>query len=555
MFEAQARRTGLEAAARQAGNQVLYRLAAGKVYDDGWRAVGIERFAMTEDGALDKVIREVSQAVMPRSRAERRIIIDTAVGRVVESASEAYAARFFIVTNNSLGSDAAKYEVVLTLGLDDDRSLGIRVNCLISCNAGYEGEAALALSSGPSPAESLKKAIEDWVRVYTSGRGSEFMNNYPDERERLEEYITALAFSDLGLDIQATVSLGGEDLLETIKLWPMVFPVQVNDHAEEQKLRVKGNLLIDEENKARAIFYGSDGVALEEVVRGGIQEYFARNVSLKQFCTNLHGDSFRDEVIQCLNLKLKPLGRKVECLIFDAIAGEKELTAYLAELQSLICPFKIEVMSPIADDAEPVVFSGDFYITQIDPMGWYRFTSRDYNLEKAREYLEHCLQSELTKHVEKIYSYRDDNVFKEIEATIINLARQCIKSAFGIEIGVINVRRHLTPLEMKEREVRQKKQEAALELQRDGIDVSRRAAQKLIAEIVEMESHRFKERLKRIHNLEQEMLEDIAMGLDEGGIQERMRTIDRARELLFSSIDALGLFKESIIERIWRNLA
>src|ERR1700754_3902082 len=124
---------------------------------------------MTNNGSLDLVIREVSQDVMPMSGAERRVIIDMDVGMVVESALHASDAKFFIVTNNSLGSDAVKYETeVLTLDIENNRGFRIHLNCLVICESGYEAKVALALSHESTPAEALKNAIKEWVSEYLS---------------------------------------------------------------------------------------------------------------------------------------------------------------------------------------------------------------------------------------------------------------------------------------------------------------------------------------------------------------------------------------------------
>lgn len=511
---------------------------------------------MTEKTCIDVVIREVAREYIPSSLDEHRIIIDG--GKEEEELNEhdsleeeelneydSLSAKYFIVSSGNT-SKIAECETSFSLvALRTDCCVAIHLKYFVRCDPGDETRVAKVMYYGIDPGQVLHEALKKWVHTFISGWESEFIENYPRDQQQLIYYLTELAYGRMGLRIHPVISLNQNNLIDRIRLWPMIIEVSVIGCNDDQQVRVRGELVTDEGNEAHATLYGSNILALEERVKNGVQEYFAQHVSIKQFCTEMDSEDWRAKAIAHLNEGLRPFGRKIAHLEFEGIGGEKERAIYVANLQQTIHPFQVEIPCFECEDIEPVTFAGDFQILHIAAEGWHKLQGIDFDLDRIKGYLERAMAARIRQQTKEIPSYKASRWFQEIEAALTLIARESAHTAFGIAIDVFNIHRRPTPLEIKRKEAEQKELEANLEWQKERVAMAHDVSQRLLAEMLNLESVRIQQRLKQIDQLEQELLEEIALGRTQEEFLSRLQAIEKVRDLVLNSLSSMEQSKHS----------
>lgn len=280
---------------------------------------------MAQTYSLDTVIRIADKDARPSSSAEKVVVIDTGKKKVVTPSWREYFSelKYFLVSNtkNSRKEAEGKVSGIKIKDFTKGQNLEIDVSYLVSCDPGREEQVALALFEAPTPKNALEDLIAGWVKEYAGMRPTEFIETYYDKKDELEKRLTARALSEVGLNLQANLSLGEEEKLKPVVVGPVHFPVRVKDYDEEQNLKFRVDLLPDEQNKIKAILHYPKNGELKAIIQEEFRRYFAANITLQQFCTALKQEPIRQALVGELNRALEFAGRRAGFLTMEGIAG------------------------------------------------------------------------------------------------------------------------------------------------------------------------------------------------------------------------------------------
>ena len=197
--------------------------------------------------------------------------------------------------------------------------LNILVTYLVSCDPGNEIKVAENLSVGAHPGAALQDLIVRWVKDYEKQNQSAVLTSFYSHQGQLEANLARRADEEISLNLQVTISLEAEEeALKTIEIAPTNISVRVRDFPEKQNVRLKAELGVDESRKIFAVLYRNHIVDFESLVKEQIADFFASNVSLHGFQTQLQTASFRQPLLDAIDAKLRAYGRKLD---FLSLAG------------------------------------------------------------------------------------------------------------------------------------------------------------------------------------------------------------------------------------------
>lgn len=295
---------------------------------------------MAQTYPLDIVIRIVDKdTVPPTSTAQKLVAVDVERKKVASPKWYDYFReyKYFLVSNTLDGRKEAEGHISRLRVRDfiGDRELELSVTYLASCAPGDEEKVAGALFEGPNPGAVLDDLIARWVKEFERGKPAEFIDNYYARKSELEEYISDRARDDVGLHLTAYLSLGEEEKLKPVVIGPAHFPVRVKDYDDEQPLRVKVELLADQQNKIKAVLHYGENDELKELLHERLRAYFAL-ASLQQLYTGLEDEALRRGLVEDLNRALEPAGRKVGFMSLES-ATDRDWEQFFETEQDIVC--------------------------------------------------------------------------------------------------------------------------------------------------------------------------------------------------------------------------
>lgn len=196
---------------------------------------------------------------------------------------------------------------------------------------GTEDKLAAVLLDRLRPGTAIGEKVKEWASAYIRDSQFDLFQDYETQRQILQDYLKKRLLDEIGLNFQIKLSLEGEESLEPIPLGPLQFSVRLKDYAQTQDLRLETGLRIetaltvDEQNKINAVLYqsteltrGLEGM-LTQLIKERVQTYFARNVTLGSFHTELQTDSLQQDLIKELNDALKSVGRKIDYITLKGV--------------------------------------------------------------------------------------------------------------------------------------------------------------------------------------------------------------------------------------------
>lgn len=295
---------------------------------------------MAQTYPLDTVIRIVDkETAPPTSAAEKLVAIDVERRKVAAPRWYEYFReyKYFLVSNTLDGRKEAEGRIpgLRVRDFIKNRELELSVTYLASCAPGNEEKVAAALFEGPNPGAALDDLIGRWVKEFTRGRPAEFIDNYYARKAELEEHIAERALDDVGLHLTAYLSLDEEEKLKPLVVGPVHFPVRVRDYDEEQPLKVKVELLADEQGKIKAVLHYSKNDELKEVLHERFRAYFAF-ASLQQLYMGLEDEELRRKLVEELNSALAPSGRRVGFMSLES-ATNPDWQEFFETEQDILC--------------------------------------------------------------------------------------------------------------------------------------------------------------------------------------------------------------------------
>ena len=315
---------------------------------------------MAQTYPLDPVIRLVSDDHRVSSFEETIVVVDPENNKAIrtidkQGEKQLEKVKFFqrrkagknllVISGN--GNEAE--DKVLGVPLRDFRrqwSIDLEVSYLASCNRGDEVKLAETLSPGVHPGAVLHNLIRQWIKEYGSSSPEVLIENYYSSVADLEAHISKKAREDVGLRLQATIRIEHEDkALDAIEAPPTNIPVRLRDYNEKQNLRLKTEVGVDEDRRIFAILYKSEIPKFEGLVKTTIQEYFATNVSLQEFHTQLLAPAFKQPLLDRLNSVLRSYGRKINYLTLEGqIKAIDDFREFSHDVRYRIQEYKSEIV-------------------------------------------------------------------------------------------------------------------------------------------------------------------------------------------------------------------
>ncbi|MCL1469126.1 hypothetical protein [Argonema antarcticum] len=310
---------------------------------------------MSQTNSLVKVIREIDaktreEKAKAKSSDEKVVIIDKKKWQAVPKKPLFGDLAFYLVCNNNDPSNIAERQALpyyLTYFVTGEK-LGISITYWASCEPGNEEKVAETLCRGKTLGEALDKKIEKWIADFTRNDASVFLENYSIQLAKLREYVKIKVKEEVGINLELKLSLEKEAQLQpfTIPSFPM--DVYVSDCDDTLELQIQTELIVDENNKVKAIFNDvKDALKWRELVKqfkSEVKNYLLRQITIDQFSYELK-DTVRDQLVAHLNSILINYGRKVGYLSLssNAVASAKQLV-----------PIKCKVECEVQKYSEPI---------------------------------------------------------------------------------------------------------------------------------------------------------------------------------------------------------
>jgi hypothetical protein len=279
---------------------------------------------MSDVNHLEPIIRPTTESATPASPAEVVVVIDTQSKQAIDRASTIHNysryLKYFIVAVNTTGQNMAKAAIRLPYanGLPKDQKIAIILRYEAECRQGNEKQVAETLYDGVNPGAVFNDLLAKWVHEYLNVRWNEITEAYQYEKINLQGILANKALREVGLNLNAEISVEGQDKLETIVFGPTTFRVRFADRQEEEELQVQLEIPVDEQGDMKAVLH--QGISLPDWVTKSIQKYFAENISLETFCFELNSPAVKQGLRSYLNETLKSIGRKVAFIWLDADA-------------------------------------------------------------------------------------------------------------------------------------------------------------------------------------------------------------------------------------------
>jgi hypothetical protein len=269
---------------------------------------------------LDAVIRRVDKNFTARSVGEVMVVIDSERRRVAGGGLGDLLRdlRYFLVSNkHSQRVAESRTSAINIRDFANDRTVGIVISYVASCEPGNEHKVALALFDGQHPGAVLNEFISRWVKKYVGDKPSEFIEQYSNRKLELVDYIVEKALDEVGLSLQVIIRPDAR-IPSVFNVGPLHLPVRAGGYDKEQDLKLHIELHVDEHNEIPAVLYQSRIASLEPLVREHVRKYFAERITFHRFCTELQADDIKTSLTAYLNEALKLTGRKVGLISIEA---------------------------------------------------------------------------------------------------------------------------------------------------------------------------------------------------------------------------------------------
>lgn len=280
---------------------------------------------------FEKIVREVEKDASVKPSSERFFILEKRKKeiRILEKNSFLTSIfggqlSYYIVANNSDASNLFEgFTKCIVRDFNGDRSIDIIIDYEVSCPPGKEASALYALcSSNLQPEDELESIIKKYVAEYSHSDGNHFIDNYLTERSRLQEVLSYGIQQDTGLFFQLRISLDREKDLQAFEIQPTSFSVRVQDCDDVFDIQLHTQLIVDENNKVRAILKVGREFELANLIKDSVRKFLRENISVRQFYSSL-STNIRDEIFERINSLVFEYGRRIDFLTLtsDAITS------------------------------------------------------------------------------------------------------------------------------------------------------------------------------------------------------------------------------------------
>ncbi|NER99808.1 MAG: hypothetical protein F6J86_39380, partial [Symploca sp. SIO1B1] len=310
-----------------------------------------------QTNSLDKIIREIDTKTVDaknksRFPEEEIVIIDRETWQAVPNKSWSWFRNlaFYLVSNTDNPTNVAERQArpYYLTNFATGQKLGVSITYWASCDPGNEAKLVEALCRGKTPGDALDKKVEKWIADFTKNDASIFLENYPVQLARLREHVRIKLKEEVGVNLELKLSLEKEPQLEPFSIPAFPLEVYVSDCDEPLELQVQTELVVDDNNKVKAIFHDvNDAQEWQELVKlfkSEIKKYLLQYINIDQFSYELK-DTVRNQLVVYLDKIMVNYGRRVGFLYLEsnAVPSAKQLV-----------PVKCKVECEVQKYSEPI---------------------------------------------------------------------------------------------------------------------------------------------------------------------------------------------------------
>jgi hypothetical protein len=251
---------------------------------------------------------------------EKIIVLDKQTGDIVPAWKRLIGGNFlyYFVANNKDASNFVESKGLICKIKDfvNDREVAISVNFRASCSVGNEEKVAKSLLGNNHPGEQLAEKIQTIIDKFSREKATDFIESYSVNQLRdLQNRVEKQVIEEIGLNFELRLALAYEEQIKTFSTGTIEFPVYVSDCNEKLNLQMEIELVVDEQNKVKALANLGHEILLVNLIEQEIKKYLLVNTTLHKFCFHLK-DTLRNDIVNYLNTNslLSQKGRKVSVL-------------------------------------------------------------------------------------------------------------------------------------------------------------------------------------------------------------------------------------------------
>ena len=203
---------------------------------------------------------------------EELVIIDKEKWQAVPNKSWSWFRNlaFYLVSNTNNPTNVAERQArpYYLTNFATGQKLGVSITYWASCDPGNEAKLVEALCRGKTLGDALDGKVEKWIADFTRNDASIFLENYPVQLARLREHVRIKLKEEVGVNLELKLSLEKEAQLESFPIPSFPMEVYVSDCDDPLALQVQTELVVDENNKVKAIFHDvNDAQEWQELVK------------------------------------------------------------------------------------------------------------------------------------------------------------------------------------------------------------------------------------------------------------------------------------------------
>jgi len=321
---------------------------------------------------LDPVIRRVDCSELPKkdSPSQKGIMLDK-TGKHLPKKPFFGEVRCYLVS--AIHSAEGQISACKIKDISMGQAINLTVTYEVSCQIERAVQVVQALYDGPHPGAVLEGLICLWLQEFARRQkeeGNPFIKGYfYGSRKQAEDELNRRA-EEIGLILEARLSLQEVDKIKPLPIHSQFFPVRVKDHSRELSLKIAEAMLqVNEDNKIYIVATNEQAPQLQQLLQQQIGVFLRENVTLHEFVYQLNGQ-LRDKLVTYLNDKiLLNRGRKISYLALES----NDIDSLRPEESSF---FKYEIECSIKNHPEPIRVEHEVLMNLID-IGKYQATRID----------------------------------------------------------------------------------------------------------------------------------------------------------------------------------
>ncbi|MEK8017796.1 MAG: hypothetical protein VSS75_013065 [Candidatus Parabeggiatoa sp.] len=328
---------------------------------------------MSQIYPLDTVIRRVNYSELPKtdSPSKKGVMIDKTGKHLPKKPLFGEVRCYLVSTVHSAEAQISDCKIKdISTGL----AISLNVTYEVSCQLEQAVQVVQALYDGPHPSAVLEELICRWLQEFAriqKHEGNPFIKGYFHGLKKQAEYeLNRRAKEEIGLILEARLSVRDADKIKPVQIHSQFFPVRVKDYGEELSLKIAEAMLqVNQDNKINIVATNEQVSQLQQLLQQQIGVFLRENVILQEFVYQLNG-KLRDNLVTYLNDHfLLNRGRKISYLALDS----SDIGSLRPEESSL---FKYEIECSIKNCPEPIRVEHEVLMNLTD-IGQYQATRID----------------------------------------------------------------------------------------------------------------------------------------------------------------------------------